>query len=83
MLRAAHVHDFFDLIIGNDEVANPKPHPEIYLKTCEILNLRPPECIIVEAAPHGIAAAKASGATVYEVRGTDDVHLSLFRDILE
>lgn len=83
MLQSAQIHDFFDVIIGNDEVQNPKPHPEIYLKTFALLNLKPVECIIVEDAPHGIAAAKASGATVYEVRGTDDVHLSLFKDVLE
>ena len=83
MLKSAQIHHFFDLIIGNDEVLNPKPHPEIYLKIFSHFNLQPSECIIVEDAPHGIAAAKASGATVYEVRGVHDVHLSLFKDILE
>jgi len=83
MLQSAQIFHYFDLILGNDEVTHPKPHPEIYLKAFGHFNVKPEECIIVEDAPHGIAAAKASGATVYEVRGVDDVHLSLFKDILD
>ncbi|PIP86854.1 HAD family hydrolase [Candidatus Campbellbacteria bacterium CG22_combo_CG10-13_8_21_14_all_36_13] len=82
MLKSAQIFDFFDLIIGNDEVKEPKPHPEMYLSAFKILNLKPDECIIVEDSPHGIESAKASGAKVFEVRGTEDVNLSLFKDIL-
>src|SRR3989344_1366802 len=82
MLRSANLFEFFDFIIGNDEVKNPKQHPEIFLKTFKALNVKPHECIIVEDAPHGIAAAKASGAEVYEVRGVEDVNLELFSEIL-
>ena len=82
MLKSAQIFDYFDLIIGNDEVVNHKPHPEIYLTTFFRLGLKPEECIIVEDAPHGIASAKASGGIVYEVRGVNDVHLGLFKDIL-
>lgn len=83
MLRSAQIFDFFDLVLGNDEVVNPKPHPEIYLKAFETLGVESHECIIVEDSPHGIAAAKASGAKVLEVRGVEDVHLSLFNELLE
>jgi HAD superfamily hydrolase (TIGR01509 family) len=83
MLKSAQIFEYFDLIVGNDEVVNHKPHPEIYLTTFAKLGLRPEECIIVEDAPHGIASAKASGGVVYEVRGVNDVHLGLFKDILQ
>ncbi len=83
MLESAQLFEYFDLIIGNDEVKNPKPHPEIYLKAFKKLNIEPKEGIIVEDAPHGIAAAKKSGGEVYEVRGVEDVHLSLFNNILQ
>ena len=83
MLKSAHLFEHFDVILGNDEVVNPKPHPEIYIEAFKRLQVEPKEVIVVEDAPHGIAAAKASGARVLEVRGVDDVHLSLFQDILE
>ena len=82
MLKSADLFYFFHIIIGNDEVKNPKPHPEIYLTAFDKLGVKASECIIVEDAPHGIAAGKASGATVYEVKNTGDVNLSLFEKIL-
>jgi HAD superfamily hydrolase (TIGR01509 family) len=82
MLKSSHLFDFFDLIVGNDEVQNPKPHPETYLYAFQKLGVEPHECIIVEDAPPGIAAAKASGATVIEVRGVEDVNLALFENLI-
>jgi beta-phosphoglucomutase len=82
MLKSAHLFEYFDVIIGNDEVQHPKPHPEIYQTAFQYLGVAPHECIIVEDAPHGIAAARASGATVYEVRGVHDVDTSLFETLL-
>lgn len=82
MLKSAQLFDFFDIIIGNDEVKNPKPSPEIYQAAFEKLCVSPDECIIVEDSPHGIASGKASGATVFEVRDVDDVTLSLFETVL-
>jgi HAD superfamily hydrolase (TIGR01509 family) len=78
MLQSAHLFDYFDVIIGNDEVTKSKPHPEVYLTAFERLSVLPHETIIVEDSPHGIEAGKASGATVYEVRNVDDVHIALF-----
>lgn len=83
MLKSAHLYDYFDLVIGNDEIINPKPHPEIYITTFKRLGVLPIECIIVEDSKHGIESAKASGAHVYEVRNCEDVNLELFHDLLE
>ena len=81
MLKSARLYDFFDIIIGNDEVVNPKPHPEIYLKAFAALKVSSRQTIIVEDSPHGIASAKASGAFVIEVKGHEDVNLSLFDNL--
>lgn len=81
MLKFSRLHDFFELVIGNDEGFAPKPAPDIYLAAFERLSLKPKETVIVEDAPHGVAAAKASGARVVEVRGFQDVNLSLFYNL--
>lgn len=83
MLKSAHIFDFFDIVIGNDEVKNPKPHPEMYHLACKKLGVREQDCVIIEDSPHGIAAAKASGAIVYEVRNCEDVNLALFGKLLK
>lgn len=78
MLIKSEMDHFFDEIIGNDEGFKPKPAPDIYLATFAKLNMLPEETIIIEDAPHGIEAAKASGAQVIAVRGCEDVNLTLF-----
>lgn len=81
MLKSAHLYDHFDLILGNDEIANPKPHPEIYTTAFKHLGIEPHEAIIVEDSAHGIAAAQASGARVFIVKNPSDVNLSLFEEL--
>ena len=81
MLTISQINHFFDEIIGNDEGWRPKPSPEIYLGAFARLSLSPEEVVIVEDAPHGIEAAKASGAQVIAVRGYEDVNLSLFHNL--
>jgi beta-phosphoglucomutase-like phosphatase (HAD superfamily) len=82
MLKSAHLFDYFDVIIGNDEIEHPKPHPQIYLTALERLGVLPHESIIVEDSPHGIKAAEDAGGKVIIVRGPEDVHLSLFIDLI-
>ena len=53
--------DRFDVIITDDEVANPKPHPEPYLKALESLGLEPGQCLAVEDSRRGLASAHAAG----------------------
>ena len=51
----------FDAIVTGDDVARKKPDPEIFLLAAHRLNLPPGECLVIEDAPNGIAAAKAAG----------------------
>lgn len=45
-------------------VANPKPHPDIYLHSAAALNIRPGECLAIEDSPSGVRSAVAAGMTV-------------------
>ena len=66
---------FMDHVISNEDVSDPKPNPEGYLKAINFLQLQPNQCLIVEDSPKGIEAAKKSNAHVYEVKGYHDVTL--------
>ena len=53
---------FFDAIITADDVANPKPHPEMYLKGMQDLGGNDPSGIFVlEDSVPGLKAAMAAG----------------------
>jgi len=54
--------DAFDLIVSGDEVEQPKPHPEAYLRAAEQLGVDPRDAVAIEDSLVGLAAAVASGA---------------------
>ncbi len=77
MLQRAQIDNYFSLILGNDEGLPAKPQPDVYLHAFKQLGIQPQQACIVEDAPHGVQAAKASGAKVLAVKGYEDVTLDL------
>ena len=68
----ANLYKFFDLLVCGDEVEKGKPHPEIFLKAAQKLNLQPQQCLMFEDSENGICSAyDAGGITI------------LFKDIKE
>jgi len=55
------VWDCFDHVVTGDQVSNCKPDPEIYLKACALLDVRPEETYGVEDGRNGILALHAAG----------------------
>jgi mannitol-1-/sugar-/sorbitol-6-phosphatase len=51
-------------IVTADDIENPKPQPDPYLKAASVLGVPATECIVVEDVPAGIRAGKAAGAKV-------------------
>ena len=82
MLEKTGIKDYFDLILTNQDVAKSKPDPEGYIKIMKMFNVSTEQCIIVEDSPSGLKAAKASGATVLEVKNQDYVTCELFKGLI-
>jgi len=60
--------DAFPLLVTGDQVANGKPHPEIYTLAATRLAIDPREALVFEDAPAGILSARAAGMTCWAVR---------------
>jgi sugar-phosphatase len=58
------------VLITQDLTARGKPHPDPYLAAAAALGADPAECLVIEDAPAGIAAARAAGMTVWAVATT-------------
>lgn len=52
----------FDTVVCGEDVVRKKPDPEIFLLAAKRLNLPASECLVVEDAVSGVAAARAAGA---------------------
>ena len=51
----------FDVVVCGKDVEKKKPDPQIFLMAASRLCLDPSECLVVEDAVNGVAAAKAAG----------------------
>jgi len=73
MLQRAGIRSYFEFVISNEDIARPKPDPEIYLKALERLGLDAGQVVVVEDAQHGVEAARRAGARVLQVAGFPEV----------
>jgi HAD superfamily hydrolase (TIGR01509 family) len=67
MLDRLNIRDRFDVLITSDEIEKGKPDPEIYLKTCQKLALKPEQCVVLEDSSNGARAGKRAGCYVIAV----------------
>jgi HAD superfamily hydrolase (TIGR01509 family) len=66
-LRSAGFSEAFDAVVSSDDVARPKPAPDLYLLACERLRVPPADALALEDTTSGIAAAKAAGMACFAV----------------
>lgn len=88
ILRQVGLETAFDAVADGNEIANSKPHPEVFLLAAEKLGANPASCLVVEDAEAGIDAALRAGmrtAAIGEACSCSRAHLRLTKidDVLE
>lgn len=84
MLLQSGILEYFEFVISNEDVVNPKPDPEIYIKAIKQLKCKSDEVLIVEDAPHGVESAKRAGGKICQVAGFIEVDYDrIHRSIIE
>ncbi|HAC65080.1 MAG TPA: HAD family phosphatase [Cyanothece sp. UBA12306] len=81
ILNKAEIADYFQVIVGGDEIKGSKPQPDGYLLAVERFNqldvnlqLQPSDCLVIEDTPAGIEAAKRAGMQVVGIANTYPFH---------
>jgi beta-phosphoglucomutase len=72
VLDGAALGPYFRAVVDGHQVRNPKPHPDIYLRAAECLQVEPANCIVFEDSFSGVAAAVAAGMRVIGLSTTYD-----------
>ena len=83
MLLRRGFKKFMDFFISNQDVKNPKPNPEMFLKAMVKYGVSPKECVIVEDSHYGRQAAFESGAHLCAVENSQDVPYEKIQSVIE
>jgi HAD superfamily hydrolase (TIGR01509 family) len=75
-LKRVGLDEAFDVMLGVDDVQNPKPAPDLYLGACERLGVAPAGAVALEDSPPGVAAARAAGLRVIGIPSIEGVVLT-------
>lgn len=75
MMEKSNLSKYLDIKLSNEDVSEPKPHPEIYLKAAEAFGIAPEKCLVVEDNHNGIVAAESAGCPLLVVQNILEVQL--------
>ncbi|MFD2719078.1 HAD family hydrolase [Hymenobacter monticola] len=70
LLDHLDLRQYFDVIVGKDDVPKGKPHPDTYTTTAAKLHVKPENCIVFEDAVLGEQAAYRAGMRCVAVATT-------------
>lgn len=68
ILKTIGIYDWFDTIVGAEQVAKHKPEPDVFLEAARRIGVEPAKCRVYEDADPGIEAAKRAGMEYIDVR---------------
>jgi len=68
LLQHLGLREYFDVIVGADDVTRHKPEPETFVRCAELMKVVPSRCVVFEDADFGIQAAQAAGMDFVDVR---------------
>jgi HAD superfamily hydrolase (TIGR01509 family) len=70
VLQKAGLSRFFSVVVDGQQVANPKPHPDVYLRAADLLGIIAADCVVFEDSLGGVAAGLAAGMRVIGITTT-------------
>lgn len=78
ILELCGLDQYVQTVVGADQVANPKPAPDTFLRCAELLGVSPRDCVVFEDAKLGMQAAVSAGMTVVDVQAELQIHNDYF-----
>ncbi|MBQ8649254.1 MAG: beta-phosphoglucomutase [Clostridia bacterium] len=64
ILKGIGLDTYFDAVADGNQITHSKPDPEVFLLAAKLINEPAENCLVVEDAEAGVAAAKAGGMDV-------------------
>jgi len=67
VLKHCGLNHLMEVVVGADQVENPKPAPDTFLRCAQLLGVRPDKCVVFEDSKLGLQAAASAGMTGIDV----------------
>jgi HAD superfamily hydrolase (TIGR01509 family) len=67
IIDGLNISKYIESYFSAQQVKNGKPAPDLFLLTANEMGVDPSECLVLEDAPSGVAAAKAAGMKCFVV----------------
>ena len=74
-LNKLGISKYVDFKLSNEDINNPKPNPEIYLRIFIKFGIYPSEALIIEDSHYGREAAISSGAKLLPIKKINELNL--------
>ena len=81
-LNKLGIEKYIHYKLSNEDIKNPKPNPEIYLKIFIHFGIYPNEALIVEDSHYGREAAISSGAKLLPIKKLNELTLKKIKSYL-
>ena len=78
-LNKLGIEKYVDFKLSNEDINEPKPNPEIYLRIFINFGIYPSEALIIEDSHYGREAAISSGAKLLPIKRIEDLNLKKIR----
>lgn len=76
LIKTMGIEGYFDAVVNPLDIERGKPAPDIFLKACDLIDLKPSECIGIEDAYAGIESIKSAGLVPIGIGNSDTLHNS-------
>ena len=67
ILKLCGLDHYISAVVGADQVQNPKPAPDTFLRCAELLGVDPKKCVVFEDSKLGLQAAASAGMAGIDV----------------
>jgi HAD superfamily hydrolase (TIGR01549 family) len=81
ILKNFNFENYFDVIVTADEVSKGKPSPEIVMKACKYLNVKPKDVLLVGDTESDILAGRAAGCIIVGINIKADYTIKKLSDL--
>lgn len=78
ILERIGLSGFFDAVSDGNHITRSKPDPEVFLLAAEALSVPPTDCLVVEDAEAGVAAAHNGGMDSAGISDAAHCHLATY-----